>query len=853
MKYVIFLSLLFTIAIGNAQKRQSYNYNNTSLNEVIKQVETQYNICFSFAIDLIQNKKITLNVEDIDLNELLDILESQTSLSFEKISNNQIIVAPKNTDNKICGYVLDKDSKLPIPYAIINSSTGENTFTDSKGFFSINKTEDNIYKINNQGYVSIDFLGKETCQQVFLTASNELLDAVVISGYVTSGIDRKKDGSIDVTSNSLGILPGLVTPDLLQSIQLIPGINSLNESVSGIQIRGGSPDQNLILFDNIKLFNTGHFYGMFSTLNPYATQSANIFKSGTSAVYGDRVSGIIDISSGEDIPSKTKSGLGFDGISVDGYIKTPLSDKLAVYLFARRSYGDVVRSPTYDSYAEKIFRNFGIVRDINGDIINVPNDDEYTVDTSSDDFSFHDISSKVIFAPNDNNKFVLSSLYTRNELDFEFSDDGETKDDEVATENIGFSFKWKHISSETNSEEATLYFSRYNSKYITEEFIEGALDETNIRNNFITDIGLNIKSHRNIGKRQFLTFGYQISNSIVDINVYSFEPSEPEDNLNIKDRDKNLKNALFAEYNYNAKNSSVIGFGLRAVHYSSLGDVYIEPRINAEYALSETLRIKASIERRHQPIAQIVEFDQGELRLDNNTWRLSNKTDYPLLRSDQISTGLLYDNNSWTIDVDAYLKKLDGLTSYTDGFSTPQLQLTKGKSSIKGIDILLKKRVNNYRIWAGYTFNEIRFKFPSIQDGYFPGNNDITHSFRISNTVTLNDFELSLGWQYRTGEPYTPIKNFDSETTLVEFGDINSVRLKDYHRLDASAIYNFKINKTKNWKAQIGVSALNVYNRKTPISIVYRSEDEGSGLELQQVIQRFSLGFTPNISFRLFF
>jgi FecR, C-terminal/TonB-dependent Receptor Plug Domain len=853
MKYFIFLILLLTIVSGNAQKRLSYNFNNTSLSQVIKQIEEQHNVSFSFALDLIQNKKITLNVQDIELDELLDILESQTSLSFEKISKNQIIIAPKIVNYKVCGYVLDIDSKIPIPYAVIKSSSGEKVITDSKGFFLINSTEDNTFSISNVGYLSKDFIGKETCQQIYLSTSNEVLDAVVISGYVTSGIDRKKDGSIDVTSNSLGILPGLVTPDLLQSIQLIPGIIALDESASGIQIRGGSPDQNLVLVDDIKLFNTGHFYGMFSTLNPNATQKATIFKSGTSTEYGDRVSGVIDISTGETIPDKTESGFGVDGISIDGFIKTPMSKNLAVYFFARRSYGDVVKSPTYNSYAKKIFRNTGIIRNSDGQIITVPNDDEYTIDNSEDDFSFHDFNTKLIFEPNINNKLILSGLYTRNELDFKFKNDAIIKEDEVSTENIGLSFKWKHKSSETNTEDITLYFSRYGSQYLAEEYIEGSIDETNIRDNFITDIGLNIKSLKKIGERQYLKLGYQISNSNVDLTIFRDEPFDSEDNIDIKNDEKNLKNALFISYNYYAKNSSILGFGLRGVHYGSLGEYYIEPRLNAEYALSSDFRIQGSIERRHQPISQIIEFNQTELRLDNNSWRLSNKGNYPLLKSDQISVGILYDDNNWTIDFDAYYKELDGLTTFTSGFSTPELELDKGNSIIKGLDILIKKRIDNYRIWAGYTFNDIKYNFRNIQSGDFPGNNDIKHNFRISNTITLNNFELSLGWLYRSGQPSTPIESYDSETSLVTFGKTNSVPLKDYHRLDASFIYNFKINKTREWKAQLGISALNIYNRKIPISLRYITEEEGSGLELQQVIQRFSLGFTPNLSFRMFF
>ncbi|MFK7781102.1 TonB-dependent receptor plug domain-containing protein [Psychroserpens sp.] len=850
-----FISLVFLLIITyvNAQNVQSYNYDKISLNEVIKDIEKQHDVNFSYAIDLIKEKQITINIENIEFEELLNILESQTSLTFEQISKNQIIIAPKNTDDKICGYVLDFDSKLPLPYAVISSSTGENISTDFKGFFLIENTEDNTFSISNLGYVTQEFTGKKTCQQIYLNVDNEVLDEVIISGYVTSGIDRNKDGSIDVTSKSLGILPGLVTPDLLQSIQLIPGINSLDESASGIQIRGGSPDQNLILFDDIKLFNTGHFYGMFSTLNPYATQKASIFKSGTSAVYGDRISGIIDITSGEDIPNKPESGFGIDGLSIDAYIKTPLSNKLAVYAFIRRSTSDIYRSSTYESYSDKIFTNTGTVRNSNGDIINVTSDDEYTEDSSSDSFSFHDINTKIIFAPNTNNKFIFSGLTTRNAIDFSFTDDGETKVDDLITENNGLSLKWDHKSSKTNSEIISLYFSKYDSNYSNRALIGGVLDERNTRNNFITDIGLNAKFIRLIGERQYLTFGYQISNSNVEIVIAQEEQVDTEDNINIDNTDYNLKNALFAEYEYNTNNSSVIGIGLRAVHYSSLKNGYLEPRINAEYKIGENLRIKGSLERRHQPISQIIEFDQGELRLENSTWRLSNDTDSPLLRSDQISTGLLYDNDGWTIDFDAYYKELTGLTSLTNGFGNPQMKLDEGESIIRGVDVLIRKRIDNYRIWAGYTYNNIRFDFPDIQVGDFPGNNDITHSFRISNSLHVNDFEFSLGWQYRTGEPYTPIENFDEGTSLVSYGSINSVRLKDYHRMDASAIYNFKIHKVKDWKAQLGISVLNIYNRKIPISYTYISEDEGAGLELQQVIQRFSLGITPNASFRLFF
>ncbi len=779
----LFLCIAFLVMFtARSQERQAYNYINKPLLSVLKDIQNKHQLIFSFANDLINEREITLVTnESITLDELLLRLEDQTNLTFDKVSDSQIVISEKES------------------------------------YFN-----------------------------------NQILDKVIVSGYVTTGIDRNKDGSIDVTGSSLGILPGLVAPDILQSIQLVPGIRTLDESASGIQIRGGSPDQNLILFDDIKMFNSGYLYGMISAFNPYATKKAKLFKSGASAAYGDRISGIIDISTGDSIPVRTAGGFGMDGLSIDAFVKTPLSKRLAVYIFTRRSYTDILKSPTYDGYAEKIFRNGGVVRDINGADITVENDDEYDVDSSTNTFSFYDVNAKVIFSPNEKDKIILSSLFTRNNLDFSFTGDGETKNDSLVTKNNGISLKWIHKNAERQREEISTYFSKYNSFYLNDEIENNTLEETSIRTNLIRDFGLNIKSSRTFNNNHALNFGYQLSSTKVSVDIIKTKPLEPEDNESIIESDVNLKNALFGEYTYRLGNSGILSSGLRIVHYGSVGKLYLEPRFNFEYPLTEKLRIKSSIERRNQPISQLVEFNQTELRLENNLWRLSDDRTYPLLQSNQISGGLLFYSKGWTIDIDGYYKRIKGLTTFTSGFSTPQLTLSNGKSDITGLDFLVKKRIQNYRIWVGYTYNTINFSFPSIQSKGFSGNNDITHSFRISNTVELKNFQLSAGWQYRTGEPYTPILSFNSTNSVVEFGSINSRRLADYHRLDISAIYNFKLGNRNKSTGQLGLSFLNIYNRRKPLSILYRTEEESVGLELKQVIQRHSLGFTPNLSFRVF-
>ncbi len=881
MKQLCALFLFLAFLVSNAQNK-NYNYQNTPLLQVIKQVEKEYNISFSYANDLIQNKLITLDTSQIELAELLIILEAQTSLTFEKLSNTQIIIRPKQITNKICGYILDATTRMPIPFVTITDDENHQVSTNMNGFFTINKTTTNSFTAKSFGYEVKQFIGSENCTQIYLKQGTESLEAVVISGYITNGIDRNQDGSISVDAKRLGILPGLLNADIAQSIQLIPGISTLDESATGIQIRGGSPDQNLILYDNIKLYNTGHFYGMFSLFNPFAAQRATIFRSGTSASYGDRISGIIDISSGNDIPEKTNGGFEIDGLAINGFVKTPLSEKVALYVFARRSYPDVWKSPTYDSYADKIFTNFGVARDINGNVLELETDDDFSPETSNNDFSFADINTKLVLKPNEQNSISIGGLYSRNHLDFNFSGGDELLVDSLVTKNKGLSFEWKHTTSEKQREKLTVYFSEYNSFYQNNEIKDETGDnipdlaEINIRQNDIVDVGANLSLTRQLTDSQKLTAGYQFSYTDLDVIIRKEKPLES----TIEDSgqsDSNFKNALFGEYTLSFKNKGFINAGLRFVHYNSVNKFLAEPRINFEYPLNNRFRIKTAIERRNQPISQLIEFNHTELRLENNLWRLSDDNQYPLLSSNQISGGILYSHKNLNIDIDAYYKELEGLTTFTNGFSNPLENLEEGESTIKGLDVLLKYKWNNYKIWAGYTFNDITFQFPNLAGNAakFPGNNDITHAFRISNTLKIDNWQFSLGWQIRSGKPVTPVNSYeikidaDGENAgVVNFGAINSERLPNFHRLDASVLYDFNIKKLRT---QLGVSILNLYNRVKPLSLTYKAERKplddggipvegttGATLEereviLEQVIQRFSLGLTPNISFKIFF
>jgi hypothetical protein len=784
-KYVLLLAAFLSFQFLVAQEKKEVVYKNTPLQEVLNDIENKFSIRFSFSQEAIKDVIITLEKELLDLEVLLVLLTEQTSLNFEKVSQNQVIIIPKDASD-----------------------------TDV-----------------------------------------EALKQIILKAYVTSGIDKNKDGSITIDTEELGILPGLIQPDIAQSVQLIPGITSLDESAVGIQIRGGAPDQNLVLLDGIKLYNTGYFYGMFSAFNPYATKRAKVYKSAPSPVYGDRISGVIDITTGTEIPEKTEGGFGIDGLSVDAFVKTKLSDKSALYVFTRRSYSDLLKTFTYNGYATKIFRNTGITTDVNGNVLGIETDDSFDISNSSNEFRFFDFNAKWIYKPNEKEKLEISGLATSSNLDFSFGTE-ELISDDILTRNNGISVNWVKENSEKWTQTIKGYFINYDSDYQNLEIKEGILEEIVARKNFVNDFGFDLFWNNRLKEKSRLLLGYQFSNTNLSFEISETKPLEPEENTREVQKQVNSAHSFFAEYQYDLKDTGLLSFGLRSNLYSSVAGFYVEPRFNLEYPISSKLRLKSSAEQRYQPISQIVEFDETELRLENNIWRLTDDTTFPLLKSTQYSAGFLFDANGWTIDVDSYLKNIRGLTSYTNGFSNPVASLSEGESRIFGVDVLVKKKINNYRIWLGYTFNDVDYTFPQIEANSFPGNNDITHNFRISNALLLKNTQVSLGWIYRTGEPITPITTYDSDTEIVTFGGVNSGRLVDYHRLDASILHNFDISYgDKKVKAQIGVSALNLYNRKIPLSYTNRidNDDDTGEQTLEQVIQRFSIGFTTNFSFRIFF
>lgn len=871
-----FIFLFFFISIfGYSQKNNELPVRKEPLTQVLKSIEKQYEVRFSYDSNLVSNHEIVPLDEELSLDNTLAFLEEETNLIFEKIDGRYIVIKERKitTNNSVCGFVVDKKTGEPVVNATVwieNTTIGVSS--NSEGFFQLNNLHaDWKVRIDYLGYYSllspVFKMQSDDCLKITMTETNEELDEVLINDYLTQGISKRRDGAIRVSPKSLGILPGLTEPDVLQSLQMLPGVQSPGETASGIHVRGGTPDQNLVLFDGIKMYESGHFFGLISSFNPYVTKKIDFYKSGTRAEFGDRIGGVLDISSGDAIP-EFNAGFGLNLLHADAFIKAPLfNNKVGLILSGRRSLTDIWNTITYKSFSESVFQNTRIVEDETDDLNQLTN--------VENNFFFHDYNLKIIADITDSDKLVFSNLYNKNNLDYYSENDlfNETNTDNLEINNQGSNLKWTKFWNEKWSHKIAVGHSEYKLDYYgirtrTRRNPENSTTNIFEKYNKVEDLDLKIDFENRKSDVSTWTHGYQLSKNKVQ---YIYENSGGNDNGNQileSDDSENATHALFSEYSFSKDNKWKMNLGVRLNYFSVVEKAYLEPRFFLSNQISDAFQLKFSAEIKNQVLSQIIEFRNTGLGLVNDIWALSNNDEIPVLNNYQITAGFLYQKNGWNFDVDIYHKIINGLTLLTEDVETRVPKYLAGESKTNGIDFLLKKRFRNYRSWISYTLSKTKFTYDQINDGFaFDGEYDIPHSLVWSHTYSLEKIELSLGWKIRSGTPYTKgelIQNPNGNYRIVYEDEVNKNRLPTYKKVDFSATYKFKFSKKGKAEGKIGVSLLNVFNTENILDRSYeikyqRQGQRGSQGQNQQETatlvetDQLSIGFTPNLVFRASF
>ncbi len=711
-----------------------------------------------------------------------------TDFVFAKEGSQAVLNPPDSADAVISGYVKDSLSGETVIGATIRVRLlKRGAITNKSGYFALHLPSETDLKIE------ISSLGYKTIlRQVHLAPNQKLNESFLLApesiqgGEITVETDKEKDereapqvSRVAIKPSQVASLPKAGESDIFRILQLIPGVQTISEISAGLYIRGGSPDQNLILLDGSVLYNPNHFFGFFSTFNSDAIKDVELIKGGYPAEYGGRLSAVLNVTDKDGDLYNTNGKVTLGLISSRGTIETPIGDG-AITLSARRTYIDLVLDAT------------GLTKSLG-----IP------------DYHFYDINGKFTQTLSPKDKIAVSGYGGSDNLTF---NDGK------AASSVGLNWgnqsgnaSWTHLFSS----ELFTKFNFNGSHYFST--LNFGLGENSFNfDNQIYDYTFHGDLEYFVGSTQEIKTGIQLSQYHFRLKI-SQGNNPPNSDINLTP----LYAAAYISDEWKPDERWAITPGLRIDGISSRKELGIDPRIAVRYILSPDITLKASYGIYHQylKLASNPLFTASDIWLPVDSTQAASRADQYVLG---VSTAPF---DGFTFDVETYYKNFTNLVELRPnviGGSRLSDVFFVGNGFSYGIEFFLQKRVGDLTGWIGYTLAYTRRKFPDIDNGgEFPPTYDRRNDVNLVLTYHLNDrWTLGSTFVYATGQAYsqtTALYNAeepDYNGKLIPIdGTKNGLRLEPYHRLDVSGTYSFCLFSEKR-NAELNFDIYNVYNHR---------------------------------------
>ena len=722
----------------------------------------------------------------------------------------------------LSGYIKDAQTGEDLigASAFVRDSSGRGAVTNVYGFYSLTLPPGSYtIAFSYVGYesqvVTVD-LSADQRMNIQLAQKALLEEVVITAERKDENIQSTDMGTVSLSIEQIKSIPVLFgETDILKTLQLLPGVGGAGEGNSGFYVRGGGPDQNLILLDEAVVYNTGHLFGFFSVFNGDAIKNTTLVKGGMPAQYGGRLSSVVDVQmkDGNNQEFHGEGGIGLiaSRLTLEGPI---VKDKASFMVSGRRTYIDVLLQPF-----------------ING------------TNLEGNAYYFYDLNTKLNYRFSDKDRLYLSGYFGRDVFNFS-SSDGDFNI-EVPWGNTTGTLRWNHLFSDRMFMNTSVIYNDYNFE------VKSAFDQfyfklfSGVRDwNLKSDVDYYLSSNHT------LKFG---TNYIYHaFTPYSAQGSSGDvafgtDSLN---RKYAHEAAIYVQDEFNVGALWRFNVGIRGSYFAHTGPlnevlydettrlpldtVYrgpgdiiadywgIEPRANARYIIDEKSSLKMGISYTTQYIHLVA---NSVSTLPTDLWVPSSAVVEPQ-RGIQYSLGYFrnFKENAWETSIEVYYKDLQNQIEYTDSY-VPALgedieqQFTFGKGRSYGAEFFIKKALGKFNGWIGYTLSRTERQFDYLNTGpnWFPTRFDRTHDLEI---VAIYDASERLSFSgtfvYATGQATTiPESFYTLEGDLhILYGDRNGYRLAPYHRMDISATWKNKPG--KKFESSWNLSVYNVYSRLNP-------------------------------------
>ncbi len=863
--------ILFNQAVNSQTNRQGTYL---SIDQLTDQLQQKYSVEFFYKPVWFEMKSFLSTILNLPFEEVLEKIENETDLSIVTVDSVLYIFVPlkstpkpatelKRTDELMVGNPDDygKYSKATVQGKILDGQNGNplpgaSVFIDKlKLGVTADKNGNYHFKVPVGEYtIRLTFMGYDENTQKINLVSNGYLDlklyeksihlgeVIVTSERPESNISGTQMSYVRFDARSIKELPVTMgVTDIIKSITLMPGVQTIGEFGTGFNVRGGSADQNLILLEDVPLFNSSHLFGLTSVVNSDGISSVTLLKAGISAKYGERASSVMDIRFGANDPDKTtvKGGIGL--IESGLYIETPLlNKKISLLVSARSSYSnwllhsipdvDLMNSSAY-FYDANAFLTYNINTNNKINIFTYLSNDRFGFSKTTN-YQYSNLLASLKWKHTFNNKLYFNLVAGLSDYHYNVSESDTSRPWEaykiyssLQYKNLKWNFSW--FPKDKHSIDFGINAALYTIK-------PGELDPLSS----VTTINrIVIQQEQAIEYAVYLTDNFALSPKLtLDLGVryslytylgpnkvYVYQPNSPKTPESIID-------------------STMYGNFKPICNYSGL-----EPRFSLRFSISDNSSVKLSYNRIHQYINLV---SNTAVMTPSDVWKLSSPNLKPLI-CDHLAVGYFrnFKNNSIETSIELYYKILNNAIDYKNGAQillNPYLEtdLLNVKGKNYGIELSIKKNSGRLTGWASYTLSRSLERTTGIFEVEKINNNQLFPSnFDRPNNLIINlNYHISRRWRfgstftYSTGRPVTlPEYKFDYQNyQLLYYSDRNKYRLPVYNRLDVSITLDESLKIRKKWKGSWTLSIINLYGRKNAYSVFYKKEEHMVGYELKQ-------------------
>ena len=777
----------------------------------------------------------------------------------------------------ISGTITDaKTGETLIGATVFDTVSKKGTISNQHGRYTITlKEADPVLRFSFVGYETQYIpITDEVGHHIDIELSSSVtLREVTITGERIQHVESSQTSVVDLPVEQVKAVPVLFgETDVVKVVQLLPGVQSGSEGMSGMYVRGGGPDENLFLLDGVPMYNVNHLGGFFSAFNSDAVKNISLYKGSFPAHFSSRLSSVLDITTNNGNDNEFHGGIGIGAISAKFNLEGPIvKGKTTFSISGRRTYADALLQPILkaativDGYGEKI----------------------------SAGYYFYDLNAKITHKFNDRSRLYASyymgddALYARFQYGYSYNNDREYLNLGYNWGNIVGSLRWNYeltpklfmnvtgaYTRYRNDLDITMeshYHSNYDNYYYDEELGVGF-------NSGIQDVTARVDFDYAPTPEHAIKFGGQYIFHIFTPETSSVHAKENDTGIQFQFDTVTGRSIVhahelmaYAEDDWKINDKFKINVGLNLTGFAVQDKFYpsLQPRLSGRYLITDRLSAKVGYAYMTQYLHLL---SNSSINLPTDLWVPVTARVEPMT-SQQVAAGLFYNlKDLVNLSVEGYYKHMDNLLEYKDGASFLgssqgwEDKVNMGRGWAYGIEFLAQKSIGQFTGWIGYTWSHTDRLFDRegmmINNGNpFPAKYDRRHDVSIVMTYKFNEqIDASISWVFSSGNAVTlALQEFDGsevgrgdneyyyyEADVVPYiNSRNNYRMPNYHRMDASI--NFHKN-FRHGKRTINISVYNLYNRQNPY-LLFESYDYYYGGENKYLKQLSIFPIIPSISY----